>query len=190
MGSMVDVRCTADIMLPLSVLTPFQGALKKRTDADVDALARSIREEGLLMPFAVWRSGAENLLLDGHGRRLALLRMAEQDPDVAEQDFPVVYVDAPTEEEARKALLQITSQYGKVSKWGLKDFTRSIPEYRAPVIDSFVKKAPSRRAKGHVNSAADKGEAEIRIMVRRDKVDAVLKLFEQVEYIRVCGYVQ
>lgn len=187
---MVEIRCPVEDSLKLSELKPFQGKLKKRSDSDIDSLAASLRKEGLLMPFAVWNSGGENLLLDGHGRRLALLRLSETDSDVCSQDFPVVYIEAETEEEARKALLQITSTYGKVSKWGVKEFTKSIPEYHAPVIDTFRKVPVKRRPKGSVNVASDAGEAEIRILVKRDKVKAVLELFSQVEYIRVAGYAE
>ena len=184
------IRCDVRDGLLLKDLVPFQGSLKKRTESDIDALVSSIKNDGLLMPFVVWRHDGKNLLLDGHGRRLALMRIAEADPDVSTQEFPVVYVDTETEEDARKALLQITSSYGKVSKWGVREFTKSIPEYHAPVLDSFRRVPAKRRAKGAVNKEADNGEAEIKIMVRRDKVEAVLALFRQVEYIRVCGYVE
>lgn len=185
---MVNIRCSSEEYLKLVEMEPFQGKLKKRTGADIGSLAESIKEEGLLMPFAVWVHDGKNLLLDGHGRREALLSLG--DPDIEGQDFPVVYIDAESEDEARKALLQITSQYGKISKWGLKEFTKTIPEYRAPVISSFVKKQAVKRPRGSVNKVGDEGEAEIRIMVKREKLNAVLRLFEQVEYIRVCGYVQ
>ena len=187
---MIDVRCPVEDGVLISELEPFQGKLKKRTESDIDSLAASIRNDGLLMPFAVWRYENKNLLLDGHGRRLALMKMSESDPDIAGQVFPVIYIDAESEEEARKALLQITSSYGKVSKWGVKEFTKTIPEYHAPVIDSFRKPDVKKRAWGSVKKEADNGEAEIKIMVRRDKVNAVLALFKQVEYIRVCGYVE
>lgn len=187
---MILIRCDVKDGLFLKDLVPFQGKLKKRTDSDIEALASSIKAEGLLMPFVVWPHEGKNLLLDGHGRRLALEEIAKGDPDVYEKPLPVVFVDADTEEEARKALLQITSSYGKVSKWGVREFTKSIPEYRAPVLDSFRRVPARRRAKGAVNKEADNGEAEIKIMVRRDKVEAVLALFKQVEYIRVCGYAE
>lgn len=185
---MVEVRCKTDSGRLLVDLEPFQGNLKRRSEEDIGRLAESIRSEGLLMPFAVWKD--RNLLLDGHGRRLALLKLAESDADIRMQEFPVVYVEAETEEEARKALLQITSSYGKVSGLGVREFTRTIPEYHAPVLDKFVRKTPSRRKKGSVNKAGDRGEREIRILVRADKFDAVLKLFSQVDYIKVAGYGQ
>lgn len=183
---MVTVRCESEDKLPLSALEPFQGKLKKRTDEDVERLASSIKDEGLLMPFAVWRG--KNYLLDGHGRRLALLRLANVDPEIDAQEFPVIYVDAETEDEARKALLQITSSYGKVSGWGVKEFTKSIPTYKAPVLDKFVRRKAQRRPHGSINKAADEGWRDMRISVREDKANAVEKMFRECEYIRVEGY--
>ena len=183
---MVTVRCESDDRLLLSSLEPFQGRLKRRTDEDVERLASSIREEGLLMPFAVWRGN--NYLLDGHGRRLALLKMSESDPEIASQEFPVIYIDADTEEEARKALLQITSSYGKVTGWGVKEFTKTIPSYKAPVLDKFVRRQAVKRKHGALNKAADEGWRHMRISVREDKANAVEKMFRECEYIKVEGY--
>lgn len=177
---MINIKCSAPDRVKLSELVPFQGDLKKRTESDVKALADSIMQDGLLMPFAVWQHDEQHYLLDGHGRLAALTEIALIDNSVVEQEMPAVFINAETEEEAKKALLQITSSYGKITKEGAVKFTRSIPEYHAPAINKFVHKTVVKR---------DQQERPlgslIRIRVPSDKEQAVRDLLKQVEYITV-----
>lgn len=177
---MIKVMCQTPEVIRLGKLTPFQGDLKKRTSKDVEALASSIREEGLLMPFAVWRHDGIDSLLDGHGRLAALTELALQDNDIAEQDFPVIFIEAEDEAQAKKALLQITSAYGKITKAGAVKFCETIPTYHAPAINKFVYSKPVTRKLPEQNN-----EQVIRIAVASDKVAAVLELFKSVSYIKV-----
>jgi len=177
---MVKVMCQTPEVIRLGKLTPFQGDLKKRTSKDVHALAESILSEGLLMPFAVWHHDDIDHLLDGHGRLAALTELALKDNSIAEQDFPVVYIDAESEEQARKSLLQITSAYGKITRQGAWDFCKTIPTYHAPAINKFVHSKPVTRELPKRNN-----ETVIRIAVPDDKAQAVLDLFKTVSYIKV-----
>lgn len=172
--------CQTQEVIRLGELTPFQGDLKRRTSKDVTALANSIKDEGLLMPFAVWQHDGVNKLLDGHGRYAALTELALQDNEIATQDFPVVYIEADTEEQAKKSLLQITSSYGKITREGAVKFCATIPDYKAPAINKFVHKKLVKNKLKEQNS-----EQVIRIAVPSDKAQAVLDLFKTVSYIRV-----
>lgn len=177
---MIKIMCQTPEVIRLGKLTPFQGDLKRRTSKDVMSLANSIKDEGLLMPFAVWRHEGVNSLLDGHGRYQALTELALQDNEIATQDFPVIYIEAETEEQAKKSLLQITSSYGKITKEGAIKFCSSIPSYKAPAINKFVHKKPVVH-----KMPEQKSEQVIRIAVPNDKAQAVLDLFKSVSYIRV-----
>lgn len=177
---MIKIMCQTPEVIRLGKLTPFQGDLKRRTSKDVMSLANSIKDEGLLMPFAVWRHEGVNSLLDGHGRYQALTELALQDNEIATQDFPVIYIEAETEEQAKKSLLQITSSYGKITKEGAIKFCLSIPSYKAPAINKFVHKKPVAH-----KMPEQKSEQIIRIAVPNDKAQAVLDLFKSVSYIRV-----
>lgn len=178
---MVKVLCAVPDTLTLGEMTEFQDDLKKRTERDIQALSASILADGLIMPFAIWRNEAgQNMLLDGHGRLAALTEIALQDREVADQQLPVIYIEADNEEQARKSLLQITSSYGKVTKDGAIKFCQKIPEYHAPSINRFVHRKPVQRK---LEKRQD--STLIRIRVPSDKADAVLELFKQVEYIEV-----
>lgn len=179
---MVKVNCETKDALKLTEMAFFQGNLKKRTQQDIDSLKESIVNEGLMMPFAVWVNDGKNYLLDGHGRKQALMQLCDQDPEILEQALPVLYISAETEADARKALLQITSQYGKVTKQGVKQFCVSIPEYRAPAINKFVAKPVVNKP---VKQVKPNGKTIIKIRVSNDKIEQVREVFKQFDFIEV-----
>lgn len=177
---MIDIKCMAPDTLKLHELRTFQGGLKRRTPKDIEALANSIMQDGLIMPLAVWKSENGNLLLDGHGRLAALTELALKDSELEDIDVPVIYIKADTEDEAKKSLLQITSSYGKiVAKEAIK-FCATIPEYKAPAINKFVHK-PVKKHKVE----KQKTETVIRIRVPCDKEVQVRELLAQVGFIKV-----
>ena len=186
------MRCEAAESLRLRDMSPFQWDLKSRTRAQLDELKSSLSGEGLLAPFFIWRGEDGNWLLDGHARLEALSSMAADDPSILEQELPVVTVEAGSVDEAKKALLQITSQYGKVTRKGAERFCASIPEYRAPAVSCLFKAAaPVRERVIEVREAVSaprpdsEGEARLVIAVPEAYLQAVLDLFNSVSYIRV-----
>ena len=179
---MVDIKCEGvKTTLKLSEMVAFQGNLKKRTDKDIDELAQSIKTEGLLMPFAIWPSNDGYKLLDGHGRIKALQKLAEQDKGILEQKLPVIFIQKPTEEEARKALLQITSSYGKITKKGALDFVKTIPTYSAPAINKFVKYQHKPVTKPVKNDSI----RIIKLQIPADKAEDIIATLKQFPEIKV-----
>lgn len=175
---MIKVLCDTQQTLLLSNIVKFQGDLKKRTPGDVQELAQSLVQEGLIMPFVIWQNqDGINMLLDGHGRLEALTLLSSFDNGITTQEFPVLYVKADTEEEARKCLLQITSAYGKITKKGAQQFCSNIPTYRAPSINKLIHK-PLVKKPVSMNKI-------IRISVPVEKSAAVIDLLKQVDYIQV-----
>lgn len=185
---MIKVNCKAADALKLTEMKPFQGKLKKRTPQDIDALKKSLMDEGMMMPFVIWRkpgdteTGTDMYLLDGHGRKEALVQLAVDDPELLEFQWPVIYVDAEDEDAARKALLQITSQYGKITKIGYKAFTATIPDYKAPCVAKFIPKPVSDKPKA---KAKVPDTVILKIKVKRDKLDQVKEVFGQFDFIEV-----
>lgn len=177
---MLKVNCESKDTATLQQLVPFQGNLKKRKASDIEALASSLRDEGLMMPFAVWSNpDGKMCLLDGHGRLEALVQMSLKDMDILTQEFPIIKIAAETEEDAKKALLQITSSYGKVDKKGLAEFTVKIPDYVAPVI----LKAKPRLSKPRLKKP--QGMAKLTLFVPLDKVADLKKILAETPYITV-----
>lgn len=179
---MVRIMCEGvKATAKLADMLAFQGNLKKRTDKDIEALAQSIKTEGLLMPFAIWPSNDGYKLLDGHGRVAALQKLAEQDKEILDQKLPVIFVEKPTEEEARKALLQITSSYGKITKKGALEFVKTIPTYSAPAINKFVK----YQHKPVTRPGKNDNITVIKIQVPTDKAEQVKATLKQIPEIKV-----
>lgn len=147
---MLKVNCKTSDTIKLQMLVPFQGNLKKRKKEDIESLMQSLSDEGMMMPFAVWKHEDKNYLLDGHGRLEALVRLSMIDMEIMSQDLPCIYIEAENEEQARKSLLQITSTYGKISKQGVLDFTATIPDYTAPII-KLTKPKPRKQVQTHTD---------------------------------------
>ena len=117
---MIDVKCEGADKIELDKLVEFQGGLKSRSAADVDKIIRSIKKHGFSFPFFVWRDGGENKVLDGHGRLLALKKMAAAGEEVPA--LPCVWVEADSEAEAKEKLLKLNSQYGHMTAESVADF--------------------------------------------------------------------
>jgi hypothetical protein len=161
-------------------MTPFQGDSKKRTEQDINDLATSLKEDGLLQPFSLWRSPDDQVkILDGHGRLQALVKIALTDPAILQQEFPVNWIEAETEEEAVKACLQMMSTYGRVNRPGVIKFAAQLTNYKAPVVQRALHKPIKREA-----SISD-DKVLIRIRIPKDKVKEFTALIKQVSFIEV-----
>lgn len=177
---MFKINCETKDTIKLVDITPFQGNLKKRTDQDINELRDSLLNEGLMMPFAIWQNEGKNFLLDGHGRLKAIMSMS--DPEAFNADYPCIMIKADTENDARKALLQITSSYGKITKQGVKQFCVSIPDYKAPSIKKFVSAPVKTTPKATVQT---EGKVVIKVKVDKDKVEQVKEILRQFDYLEV-----
>ena len=182
---MIQIKCSTKDTISIMEMIPFQGNLKKRTQQDIDQLKESLLREGLLMPFAIWEHDDKKLLLDGHGRKEAIIQMAVDSPDLLTVDWPCVFISADTEDDARKALLQITSSYGKITKIGVKQFTVSIPNYTAPSIKKFVESKPKENKESSNNEKNKTKNRIIRIRVPEDKMNEVVNIFKEFKFIEV-----
>lgn len=178
---MIQVKCNIDTVMSLDVMEPFQGDLKKRTAKDIRDMQRSLLKEGLLTPFVIWQHDGVNHLLDGHGRRQALLELAELYPDITTQQFPYLVVNADTEEDAKQALLEITSSYGKITKKGAISFTKGIS---TPITAPSVVKFTSTAAPVP-KTAVQATHTVIKIKVPIDKEQIVKETLKSINYITV-----
>ena len=182
----MEIKCTTKDTIKLTECVPFQGNLKKRTPQDIAELKDSLLREGLLMPFAVWDHDDKKYLLDGHGRKEALVQLAVEDASLLNVDWPCIYIRADTEDDARKALLQITSSYGKITKAGVKQFTVSIPDYKAPSIAKFVAKPVTKKVEAvDPVQRPNQDKVVLKVSVTKDKVSEVKKILEQFDFIKV-----
>ncbi len=117
----VEIKCKGADTLPIDKILEFQGELKTLSKGNEKKLRNSILKFGFIAPFFVWDDKGEWRLLDGHQRLKTLLKMREEGYDIPL--LPVDYIEADSEEDAKRKLLHITSQYGEFSPEGFENFT-------------------------------------------------------------------
>lgn len=117
----IRIECKGADVLPIDAIEDFQGNLKKRGKKEIDAIITSIEKYGFSFPFFVWNGDGHNRCLDGHGRIQALCEMRKR--GVSLPLFPVAYIDARDEAEAKQKLLRLNSQYGAMSVDSVLEFT-------------------------------------------------------------------
>jgi site-specific DNA-methyltransferase (adenine-specific) len=128
-------------------LKALQGELKTLSDESYRMLRKEIEDTGFAFAPHVWiDQNGKAWLVDGHQRFETLKRMRADGLSIPK--IPVVPVDAKSLKEAKRRVLQGTSQYGEMTDKGLKDFLTdsklSIKDiefsFRFPEIDlpSFV----------------------------------------------------
>lgn len=79
--------------LPIDVLKPYENNAKEHPQEQIDQIIESIRQFGMNDPIGIW--GDEHLIVEGHGRLLALQQMGET-------YVPTIRLDHMTDEQ-RKA---------------------------------------------------------------------------------------
>ena len=121
----IEVKCETKETLNIAEMKVFQGALKERTDVDYDKIKLSIIKYGFSFPFFLWkdRSG-NNWLIDGTGRHETLCKM--QKDGYVIPDLPVVFIQCKDRKEAKQKLLRLNSQYGKMTKESVLEFTEDL----------------------------------------------------------------
>jgi len=120
----IVVKCKGHKTLPIDQLLEFQGGLKRLTQKNREKLIGSICERGFIAPIFVWDDKGDYRLLDGHQRLKTLLWMRENGWDIPM--LPVDIIEADNEQDAKKKLLAITSQYGEFDIDGYMEFTSDI----------------------------------------------------------------
>lgn len=79
--------------LPIDALTPYENNAKEHPQEQIDQIIESIKQFGMNDPIGIW--GDEHLIVEGHGRLLALQQMGET-------EVPTIRLDHMTDEQ-RKA---------------------------------------------------------------------------------------
>lgn len=93
--------------LPIDQLTPYENNARKHQDVDVDAIAASIDAFGFDDPIGIW--GAENIIVEGHGRLLAARKLGMD-------TVPVIRLDHLTDEQ-RRAYALAHNRTAELSEW-------------------------------------------------------------------------
>jgi hypothetical protein len=127
----IIIKCKAHQLEPIDRLLEFQGNLKRLSEKNREKLIGSICTKGFIAPLFVWDDAGDWKLLDGHQRLKTLIWMREHGWDIPM--LPVDIIEAEDEQDAKRKLLAITSQYGEFDANGYIEFTESI------TVDDFIR---------------------------------------------------
>ena len=116
----VEIKCQGSHELDLQDLTILQGNLKSLSEVNYNKLRKEILELGFSSPIHVWNREGTNYVLDGTQRYRTLTRMAEEGVEIP--SLPIVRVYAKDVNDAKRKVLALTSQYGKMETQGLYEF--------------------------------------------------------------------
>ena len=136
MEKKIEIKCSGTTALPYQDLVPFQGNLKSLHKDDYEKLRKQIVELGFSDPFAVWKSGNNHYILNGHQRLRAVKTMVEQEGFFC-PPLPVIFVEAEDEFVARRKVLALTSQFGKIEKQGLYEFIHEAEISAEELVSGF-----------------------------------------------------
>lgn len=125
-------------------MTPFQDLdegdeLKVLSDEDYEKLKESIIENGIYLPFEIWKHNGKNFIIDGHQKVKTLRKMRGEGYEIP--DVPVSFVECDSIQEAKQKVLYATTMYGKMSEDTTLRFTEQANLKADEVFKNFVSPA-------------------------------------------------
>ena len=126
MDKVIKIECTGTENLDIDSLTELQGNLKDLSKENYERLKKSILKYGFSFPMFVWKDKKKNFIIDAHQRKKVLEKLKEEGYIIP--DIPSVFINAKNKKEAKEKLLQLNSNYGKITQDGLYEFINE-PEF-------------------------------------------------------------
>jgi DNA modification methylase len=113
-------------LIDYRTVEPLQGSLKDLSDKNHDKLLRVLEKRGFTAPLFLWHNDGVYYLMDGHQRQRV---MQENDlNDNGSYEVPYILIEAEDKASAMGQLLELTSQYGRITQEGFDTFTAEMPE--------------------------------------------------------------
>lgn len=100
---------------------PLQGNLKDLSESNYEKLKSVLVKRGFVVPLFVWWWKAECWIIDGHQRQRVMTKEAMNDN--GSYEVPYIQIFADSRKEAKAQLLEISSQFGKITQEGFDEFT-------------------------------------------------------------------
>jgi len=108
--------------LPVKDFLELEFNTLKDPDRNVSKLVNAIIKNGWSFPVFVW--AGHNYVIDGAGRKLAVEQLIKQGHEIKE--IPVLEIEAKDLEEAKRKVLEVSSQYGDVTKDSFRLFAQDL----------------------------------------------------------------
>jgi len=114
---MLESKILEKTRLPIKLLDELQGNFKTLGKKQFQKLKNSIKKNGFIQPFFVWKNGHKNYILDGHQRKKAIIDLYGDTIDV-----DCLEILASSELEAKKLCIYYASSYAEFDKESFIDF--------------------------------------------------------------------
>jgi len=120
-------------------VNPLQDHLKDLSDQNYQKLKEILTRRGVIVPFFLWKEPktGELYFIDGHQRQLVMNDLDMNDN--GSRLIPYILIDAKDKKDAKLKLLEITSQFGKITQEGFDEFLAlaELPELEVLETVSF-----------------------------------------------------
>lgn len=113
----MESKILEKIRLPIKQLDELQGNFKTLGKKQFEKLKGSIKKNGFIQPFFVWKDGHKNYILDGHQRKKAIIDLYGDTIDV-----DCLEIRAKSILEAKKLCIYYASSYAEFDKESFIDF--------------------------------------------------------------------
>jgi len=120
MDKVIKIECTGTENLDIDSLTELQGNLKELSKENYELLKASLLKYGFCFPVFCWKDGKTFFILDAHQRCKTLKKLRTEGYTIP--DLPTCFINAKDKIEAKEKLLQLSSNYGKITQDGLYEF--------------------------------------------------------------------
>lgn len=171
------------VYLPPGELTPYQHNARKHAPDDVEAIKKSIIEDGFNDPIGIW--GNDNVIVEGHGRQIAAIEMGLE-------KVPCIRLDHLTDKQRKEYAIR-HNRTAELSAW---DFSKLQEELAALAIEGQDFEELDFTFEGmkddlYVDDFFDRGvEAKEKPVVlgvkvvcgTQDQVDAVMEMLKEAGY--------
>ena len=171
------------VYLPPGDLTPYEHNARKHAPDDIEAIKKSIIEDGFNGPIGIW--GEDNTIVEGHGRQIAALEMGLE-------AVPCVRLDHLTDKQRKEYAIR-HNRTAELSAW---DFSKLEEELAALAIEGQEFEELDFTFEGmkddlYVDDFFDRGvEAKEKPVVlgvkvvcgTQDQVDAVMEMLQEAGY--------
>lgn len=133
----IKIRCKGAVELDYRQLNELQGNLKELSERDYKSLRKEILDTGFAFTPHIWRDSKKKYhLIDGHQRIRAVKTMVEKE-GFSCAPIPCSIVEANDIKEAKRRVLQGTSQYGRMTEDGLYEFANNAELSLKELTDNF-----------------------------------------------------
>lgn len=116
----IQIRCVGSRSVDIDELEEFQGGLKDLPKENYERLKKEITESGFAFPLFVWSHEGRQFVIGGHQRLRTLKTMRRIEYTIPA--VPVIDIQADSEREAKRRVLQDASSYGVVNEDGFLEF--------------------------------------------------------------------